>query len=288
MSACFCLGVCMAQLISKGRQLSLSQPQVMGILNVTPDSFSDGGRVYKTLDKALFLAEQMMHEGAAIIDVGGESTRPGAAPVSEQEEIERVVPVVEAIAARLDVWVSVDSSTPAVMTSSARAGAAMLNDVRAFQRPGALEAAAAASIPLCVMHMQGEPQTMQSAPEYQDVVKQVKSFLLERACRCQEYGIAAEQIVLDPGFGFGKSLSHNLRLMQSLVELTELDYPLLIGVSRKSMIGQVTGKTVDQRLAGGLALAVMAYERGARIFRVHDVAATVDALRMAAAVMEER
>jgi len=272
------------QLVCGKRTLDLSRPQVMGILNTTPDSFSDGGSYYAggglDLDLALRRAEQMCREGATLIDIGGESTRPGAAPVSEQQELERVVPVVEAIARRLDVVISVDSSTPAVFRESAAAGAGLLNDVRALNRAGALEAAAATGLPVCVMHMLGEPGTMQSNPEYTDVVAEVKDFLMQRLEACIAAGIPREKVVFDPGFGFGKNDDHNLALLRQLPDTAPADIPLLVGMSRKSMIGRLLDRPVESRLPGSLALAMLAAQRGAHIIRVHDVAATVDVLRM--------
>lgn len=268
------------------RVLDLRYPQVMGILNVTPDSFSDGGR-FVSVPAALEQAARMVAEGASIIDVGGESTRPGAAPVSEQEEVDRVVPVVERLRQELDVTISVDTSTARVISEAARAGAHLINDVRALQRPGALEAAAKSHLPVCLMHMQGEPGTMQNAPWYDDVVADVVAFLRQRMDACLAAGIARDQLLVDPGFGFGKNLQHNLRLMARLEALQALEAPLLVGVSRKSMVGAVLDRPVDQRLYGSLALAVIAVQKGARIIRVHDVAATVDAVRMTHAVMQE-
>ncbi|WP_455363746.1 dihydropteroate synthase [Microbulbifer discodermiae] len=270
------------------RTLDLSQAQVMGVLNTTPDSFSDGGSYYRegalNLGLALARAEQMVGEGAAIIDIGGESTRPGAAPVGEQQELERVVPLVEAIVAQLDVVVSVDTSTPAVITAAAAAGAGMINDVRALERPGALTAAAATGLPVCLMHMQGQPQTMQRAPHYDDVVGEVRAYLHQRMQACAAAGIARQRILLDPGFGFGKTDAHNLALLRELQSLAPAGVPLLAGLSRKSMIGRLLQREVDQRLPGSLALALLAAQRGARILRVHDVAATADVLRCLALV----
>ncbi len=255
----------------------------MGILNVTPDSFSDGGR-YTAVDSALRHAEAMMTAGAAIIDVGGESTRPGAPPVSEVEELERVVPVVEAIARELDVVISMDTSSPLVMQEGAQAGAGLINDVRSLRRPGALEAAAATDLAVCLMHMRGEPGTMQQAPVYADVAGEVGAFLAEQIARCEAAGISRSRLVLDPGYGFAKTLEHNLELFRRQTELLAFGLPLLVGVSRKSMIGAVTGRPVEGRLAGGLALAALALAKGARILRVHDVAETVDVVRMITAV----
>ncbi|KAA8696368.1 Dihydropteroate synthase [Pseudomonas caricapapayae] len=265
------------------RVLDLAHTHVMGILNATPDSFSDGGR-YSQLDAALRHAEAMVLAGATLIDVGGESTRPGARPVSASEEVERVAPVVEIIARELDVIISVDTSTPEVMLATAGLGAGLINDVRSLQRPGALEAAASTGLPVCLMHMQGEPGTMQDDPHYEDLVGEVGAFLLERMSCCAAAGIAQRQVIFDPGFGFAKTLEHNLSLFKHMEALHALGRPLLVGVSRKSMIGAVLGRPVDQRLSGGLALAALAINKGARILRVHDVAETADVVRMIAAV----
>ncbi len=265
------------------RLLDLSRAHVMGILNVTPDSFSDGGR-FGQRDAALRHAEAMLLAGATLIDVGGESTRPGARAVSPIEELERVAPVVEAIAAELDVIISVDTSTPAVMREAARLGAGLINDVRALQRDGAFDAVRDIGLPVCLMHMRGEPGSMQDSPQYADVVAQVGDFLLERINACESEGIARERIILDPGFGFAKNLQHNLSLFKHLAKLHALGRPLLVGVSRKSMIGQVLGQEVGGRLSGSLALAALGISMGARILRVHDVAETVDVVRMIAAV----
>lgn len=265
------------------RFLDLSRPQVMGILNVTPDSFSDGGR-YGQRDAALRHAEAMLRAGATLIDVGGESTRPGARAVSPVEELERVAPIVEAIAAELDVIISVDTSTPAVMRETARLGAGLINDVRSLQRDGALDAAFDSGLPVCLMHMRGEPTTMQDSPQYADVLVEVGDFLAERMSACVAVGIPAERILLDPGFGFAKTLEHNLSLFKHMDALHALGRPLLVGVSRKSMIGKVLGHEVGERLYGSLALAALALSKGAHILRVHDVAETVDVVRMIAAV----
>ena len=265
------------------RVLDLAHPQVMGILNVTPDSFSDGGR-FRQRDEALRHAAAMVAAGASLIDVGGESTRPGALQVSSDEELQRVAPVVEAIAAELDVIISVDTSCPQVMRESARLGAGLINDVRSLRREGALQAAAESGLPVCLMHMQGEPETMQKNPHYDDLLAEVQAFFAERMAACAAAGIAAERIILDPGFGFAKNLQHNLSLFKHMQVLHGFARPLLVGVSRKSMIGQALGREVDQRLAGGLALAALAVAKGACILRVHDVAETVDVVRMIAAV----
>lgn len=265
------------------RVLDLSRTHVMGILNVTPDSFSDGGR-FKGPDRAIRHAREMVEAGASLIDVGGESTRPGASPVSVQEELDRVCPVVEAIAAELDVVISVDTSTPEVILESARRGMGLVNDVRSLRRPGALEAAAQTDAAVCLMHMLGEPGDMQDNPHYTDLVGEVSDFLAGRLLACQNVGIDASRIILDPGFGFAKSHAHNLSLFKHLERLEALGRPLLVGVSRKSIVGQALGKPVNERLYGSLALAALAMVKGARILRVHDVAQTVDVVRMIAAV----
>ena len=265
------------------RVLDLSRTHVMGILNATPDSFSDGGR-YTHLDAALRHAEAMVAAGATLIDVGGESTRPGARAVSPTEELERVAPVVEALNRELDVIISVDTSTPAVIRETARLGAGLINDVRSLRRDGALDAASATGLPVCLMHMRGEPGDMQDDPRYDDLVAEVGAFLRERMDQCGVAGIPEERIILDPGFGFAKSLDHNLSLFKHMQELHLLGRPLLVGVSRKSMIGGALGRPVGERLFGGLALAALAMTKGARILRVHDVAETVDVVRMIAAV----
>lgn len=281
----------MHQLNCGARQLNLSRTHVMGIINVTPDSFSDGGVLCSSngvnLDKVLKQARQMVVDGATLLDVGGESTRPGAAAVSVQEEMDRVLPVVERIAAELDVVVSVDTSTPQVMTMAAQLGAGLINDVRALGRDGALSAAAATGLPVCLMHMQGSPATMQDQPEYEDVLDDVSSFLLARVSVCEQVGITRDRLLLDPGIGFGKSINHNLRLMNHLDGLRKLGLPLLIGTSRKSMIGAVLNREVDQRLAGSLATVAVAVMQGAEIIRVHDVAATADVVKMTRAIMAE-
>ena len=274
---------CQHDLDCAGRSLDLSRPGVMGVLNVTPDSFSDGGDFFG-VDRALHRAERMVEEGADILDIGGESTRPGAASVSVREEIERVVPVIEALGPRVSVPVSVDTSKPEVMRAAVNAGAGMINDVRALREPGALETAVEARVPVCLMHMQGEPRTMQAAPVYRAVVSEVRDFLRRRIEVCVNAGMAPDRIIVDPGFGFGKTLTHNLALLAGLGELCSLGSPILVGLSRKSMIGTLTARPVAERLAGSLAAAVLAVERGARLVRVHDVAATVDALRVVRAV----
>ncbi|MFK3794458.1 dihydropteroate synthase [Pseudomonas piscis] len=265
------------------RVLDLARAHVMGILNVTPDSFSDGGR-FNQLDVALRHAEAMVAAGATLIDIGGESTRPGARAVSPLEELERVAPVVERIGRELDVIISVDTSTPAVMRETARLGAGLINDVRSLRRDGALDAAAASGLPVCLMHMLGEPVDMQDSPHYQDVTREVGAFLAERIGACAAAGIDAQRIILDPGFGFAKTLQHNLSLFKHMEALHSLGRPLLVGVSRKSMIGQALERPVGERLHGSLALAALAVAKGAKIIRVHDVAETVDVVRMITAV----
>jgi dihydropteroate synthase len=269
---------------ARGR-LALDAPVVMGVLNRTRDSFSDGGR-FLGLPEALDQALRMESEGAALIDIGGESTRPGAEPVSLDEELERVVPLIAAVSARSAVLISIDTSHPEVMRAAVAAGAAMINDVRALQRPGALEAAAASGAAVCLMHMQGEPASMQANPHYQDVIGEVRSMLAARLGACEAAGIASERVCLDPGFGFGKLISHNLALLRQLRRLEDLGRPLLVGLSRKSMLQKLTGRAVADRLAGSLALATVAVLHGARIIRAHDVAATLDAVRVAAALMD--
>jgi dihydropteroate synthase len=266
------------------RALDLSRPRIMGILNVTPDSFSDGGHLYRDgrvdTDALLARAEQMVAEGADILDVGGESTRPGAAPVSETEELDRVATAVEALAQHCDTIISVDTSTPKVMSESARCGAGLLNDVRGFKRPHALQVAAETGLALCVMHMQGEPDTMQTAPAYTDVVHDVSEFLSQRLADVSAVGIDLGRVIIDPGFGFGKTAEQNFELLARLQELCNQGQPVLAGLSRKSMISSVLDRPPEQRLVASVALALMAVERGARIVRVHDVAATFDALSM--------
>lgn len=268
-----------------GRELDLSRCHVMGILNVTPDSFSDGGR-FNSRESALVRARQMVSDGASFIDVGGESTRPGASEVSTQEELDRVCPVVEAIAKELDTVISVDTSNPVVMAETARLGAGLVNDVRALQREGAPEVAAKAGIPVCIMHIQGEPDTMQDDPRYRNVRRDVSSFLTERMRVAEQAGVRADNIILDPGFGFGKSVEHNYQLLATLEQLHILGHPLLVGVSRKSMLGAVTGRDVNERLPASLAAATISAMKGASILRVHDVRETVDAVRIVTAVKE--
>jgi len=260
------------------------KPLVMGVLNVTPDSFSDGGEYFTPSDasrsRAYDHAQRMIAEGATFIDVGGESTRPGAVKVSVGEELDRVIPVVERMAADGTCIISVDSSTPEVMLAAADAGAGLLNDVRAFQREGALAAAANTGLPVAIMHMQGQPQTMQLQPDYQNVVDEVHAFLSQRVKACIAAGIAAENIILDPGFGFGKTLNHNLELLAGLAQIRVMDMPLLVGMSRKSMIGAILNNATDKRLYGGLALTSLSLDRGANIIRTHDVGPTYDVVEI--------
>ncbi|KXI30599.1 dihydropteroate synthase [Paraglaciecola hydrolytica] len=263
----------------KDKFVDLSEPKVMGILNVTPDSFSDGG-AYRQLDAALVQVQRMVDGGASFIDIGGESTRPGAQAVSTQQELDRVIPVIDAIKQRFDVVISVDTSKALVMQEAVIAGAGLINDVCALQEDGALSAASAAQVPVCLMHMQGKPRTMQTAPEYQDVVAEVYQFLLQRIAVCIQAGIKQQNIIIDPGFGFGKSLIHNYQLLASLERFLALDVVILAGMSRKSMIGLLLNRSVDERLAGSISAAMLAAQQGAKIIRVHDVQETVDALKV--------
>ena len=266
--------------------LQFDVPAVMGILNVTPDSFSDGGR-FAGRDAALEQALAMARDGAAIIDVGGESTRPGAADVSEQEELDRVIPVIEAVTAAVDVPVSIDTSKPAIMRAAVAAGAAMINDIRALREAGALRAAAELGVPVCLMHMQGQPRTMQQQPAYADVVSEVAEFLAGRVRACVAAGLAEDRIIVDPGFGFGKAARHNIELLANLRQLRSVGRPILVGLSRKATLGELTGRDVGERVPASIAAAVIAVVEGAQFVRVHDVRETVDALRVAAAVMEK-
>jgi dihydropteroate synthase len=270
-------------LVCRSRTLDLSEPLVMGIVNVTPDSFSDGGRYHGT-DAAVSHALAMIEQGAAIVDVGGESTRPGAAPIPADEERRRVLPVIERLVRVAKVPISIDTSDPSLMTDAVAAGAEIINDVRALRRDGALEAAARSGAGICLLHMQGDPASMQADPRYGDVVAEVASFLRERLNACAAAGISPERVCIDPGIGFGKTHEHNLRLLAELATFRELGRPILVGVSRKSVVGIITKRPLGERAAGSSALAALAIERGARIIRAHDVAATVDAVRIAAAL----
>jgi dihydropteroate synthase len=265
--------------------IDVSTPRVMGIVNVTSDSFSDGGRL--DAQAAIAHARRLVHDGAAIIDVGGESTRPNATPVDEDVELERILPIVATLA-RDGVCVSVDTMKPAVMQAAVAAGASMINDVRALQAPGALQVLAASDVAVCLVHMQGEPRTMQQSPAYRDVVAEVRAFLGRRAQACLDAGMAADRIVVDPGFGFGKSLAHNLDLLRHVGDFGALGFPVLVGLSRKSMIGAMTMRAIDDRQAGSIAAALLAASRGARLLRVHDVRGTVDALAVWQAVEQGR
>lgn len=270
------------------RQIDLSSPVCMGIINVTPDSFSDGSYLQKVgtnkfqvdLDKALALAESMVCDGAVILDVGGESTRPRAEPVSIQEEIDRVIPVIEKIHRQLDVCISVDTSSPKLMQAAISNGAGFVNDIRALTTAGAVEVVAGSKVAVCLMHMQGEPSTMQKTISYNNLAEEVFSFLKERVRVCAEQGIEQQRLVVDPGFGFGKSVEHNYHILRNLANFSALELPLLVGVSRKSMIGEVINRPVDQRLAGSIAATSYALMAGAKIIRTHDVAATMDAIRV--------
>jgi dihydropteroate synthase len=270
----------------RGRLVSFDRARVMGIVNVTPDSFSDGG-AHATTDAAVAHGLRLAEEGADLLDVGGESTRPGAAPVDIEEELRRVIPVISRLAAGTSLPISVDTSRPEVMRAAVEAGAGMINDVRALRLPGALEAAASLGVPVVLMHMQGEPGSMQAAPAYDDVVAQVHRFLAERIFDAEMAGISKRQIVVDPGFGFGKALEHNLALLAQLERFTELGVPVLAGLSRKKSIGDITGREAPRdRIHGSVAAHLVAAQRGARILRVHDVAATVDALKVWQAVAD--
>ena len=268
--------------------MELSYPQVMGIVNMTPDSFSDGGN-YNNLDDAMRRVDNMIQAGATFIDIGGESTRPGAAEVSVEEELSRVIPLVEKVARYFDVWISVDTSKPQVITESAKAGAHLINDIRALTEPGAIEAASQTGLPVCIMHMQGDPKTMQNAPHYeQDIYQVVDDFFAQHIDRCIQAGIDRQKIILDPGFGFGKTLAHNYRLLATLEKFHHFDLPLLVGMSRKSMIGQVLNVPPQQRMLGSVTCAVIAAMKGAHIIRVHDVKETFDALRIVQATLAEQ
>lgn len=266
-------------LTSKDKTLDLSFSHAMGILNVTPDSFSDGGQFHQ-FDHAMRHVESMLSAGVSIIDIGGESTRPGAADVATAEELDRVVPVVEAIRQRFDCWISIDTSKAQVMTAAVNAGADLINDVRALQEPGALEAAAAANVPVCLMHMQGQPRTMQHQPSYENLLMDVSQFLAERIQACEKAGIAKNQLLLDPGYGFGKTIEDNYQLLAHLEQFHQFGLPLLVGMSRKSMVFKLLDKKPAECVAGSLACAAIAAMKGAQIIRVHDVAETVDVLKV--------
>jgi dihydropteroate synthase len=265
--------------LSNGKVLNLNQPQVMGILNVTPDSFSDGGR-YSHTDSAVNNALAMLENGAAIIDIGGESTRPGAPDVALEEELKRVIPVIKAIRKHSNCFISIDTSKAEVMRQAVQAGADIINDVRALREPGALNVAADLKVPVCLMHMQGQPRTMQLEPQYENIIDDIKQFFLERITACEKAGISKEQIILDPGFGFGKTLSHNYEILKYIDEFKVLGCEVLAGLSRKSMIGNLLGRDINKRLAGSIAGALIAAQKGAKIIRVHDVTETADALKV--------
>lgn len=276
----------MARLIKD--MLRRGRPLVMGILNLTPDSFSDGGVFYRegkvNIDTVLYRVQGLIDGGADLLDIGGESTRPGASKVTLNEEVDRVLPALEALRNRFDIPLSVDTSSPALMVEAAKSGAVMINDVRALGRAGALEAAAAMSLPICLMHSRGEPQVMQDNPQYRDVVAEVLAFLQSRIDECEKRGISRTRLILDPGFGFGKTLEQNLSLFRALPAFVAEGLPVMVGVSRKSMVGKLLEKPVEQRVYGSAALAVLAAQAGAAIIRVHDVVATVDSLKMLEAV----
>ena len=269
----------------KGKSLDLTHPQIMGILNVTPDSFSDGGQFFGE-DVALKQAKQMVADGATIVDVGGESTRPGATIVSIEREIERVIPVIEAIESEIDVVISIDTSKPEVMRAAIAAGAGLINDVQALRVNGALDAAFELEVPVCLMHAQGTPKTMQERPHYEDVVEEVTNFLLERVEICEARGIKRDKLIVDPGFGFGKRARHNLRLMKYLEQIVHLDLPVLVGISRKSIIGELLNVPMEERLAGSLAMASLAVWKGAKLIRTHDVKETAQAVNLSNYVMQ--
>ncbi len=272
------------ELLCAQRRLNLTEPKIMAVLNITPDSFSDGGKYYAggqvLLDAVLHQAEAMLAAGAHILDVGGESTRPGASPVSSNEECDRVLPVVAALAERFDALISVDTSNPLVIKAAGELGAGLINDVRALTQPGALDAFAQTSMAVCLMHMQGAPANMQVNPTYASVTQEVAAFLAERVQDCERMGVARPRILLDPGIGFGKTDEHNLALLNDLPELGAMGYPLLVGLSRKSMIGRLLGRPLAERLAGTLGFNLVALQRGAKILRVHDVAETADIVKI--------
>lgn len=268
-----------------GRPLDLRHPCIMGILNVTPDSFSDGGD-FLGYEDALQRARQMVSEGADVIDVGGESTRPGAAVVPEQQELDRVIPLIEALSAEVSVPISIDTTKAQVMREAVSAGAGLINDVNALRSDGALSAAADLAVPVCLMHMQGSPSQMQKKPSYDNVLAEVKRFLLARVATCESVGVSRERLIIDPGFGFGKALEHNIALFAGLKQFVALDLPVMIGVSRKTMIGELLNAPIDERLSGGLALATLAAQQGASVIRTHDVKATADVLKICRALKD--
>jgi len=270
---------------ANNKSLDLSNPQVMGILNVTPDSFSDGGK-FNTLENALEQAKRMIEAGVTIIDIGGESTRPGAPDVALEEELQRVIPVIKAIRQHYDVWISIDTSKAEVMRQAALAGADIINDVRALQEPGALELAAETGLPICLMHMQGQPRTMQTNPHYEDLLKEVGEFLQERIDACEQMGIKREQLILDPGFGFGKTLEHNYHMLAHLEAFHQFGLPILAGMSRKSMLFKLLDKAPAECVAASVSCATVAAMKGAQIIRVHDFEQTLDAIRIVSMVKE--
>ncbi|MUK43074.1 dihydropteroate synthase [Aliivibrio fischeri] len=274
------------KLISKNKSLLLDRSHVMGILNVTPDSFSDGGQ-FTHLDAALKQAEKMVNAGVSFIDIGGESTRPGAPEVSLQEELDRVLPIIEAVHQRFDTWISIDTSKAVVMEEAVKAGADLINDVRALQEPNALEVAAKANVPVCLMHMQGQPRTMQTNPSYQDLFTDISSFLSERIDACQSVGIAKDKLILDPGFGFGKTLAHNYQLLAELERFHQFGLPLLAGMSRKSMVFKLLDVEPKMAVSGSLACATIAAMKGAQIIRVHDFEQTMDIVKVCQATLEQ-
>ena len=265
--------------LPNGKVLDLSQTHIMGILNFTPDSFSDGGS-YQYVDSAVISALAMLENGATIIDIGGESTRPGAPDVALEEELSRVIPVIQAIREKSDCLISIDTSKAEVMRQAVNAGADIINDVRALQEPNSLATAAALGVPVCLMHMQGQPRTMQANPQYTDVINDIQHFFIERISECEKAGITRDKIILDPGFGFGKTLAHNYHILKYIDEFKMMGCEVLAGLSRKSMIGNLLGRDVDQRLAGSIAGALIAAQKGAKIIRVHDVTETADALNV--------
>ncbi|WP_260259937.1 dihydropteroate synthase [Vibrio intestinalis] len=275
------------KITANNKTLDLSTPQVMGILNVTPDSFSDGGR-FNTLENALHQADKMIEAGVTIIDIGGESTRPGAPDVELEEELQRVIPVIKAIRTKHDVWISVDTSKAEVMRQAAEAGADIINDVRSLQEPGALDVAAQAGLPICLMHMQGQPRTMQANPHYDDLMVEVGEFLQERIEACEAVGIKREQLILDPGFGFGKTLDHNYHMLANLEQFHQFNLPVLAGMSRKSMLFKLLDKTPAECVAASVSCATIAALKGAQIIRVHDFEETLDAVKVVTATLSNR